>query len=83
MAKLKFDRGIGYTLAGRGSINVPNDEVWRVSITGGVVELKDGYRENVGHQVTLGGGTKIYNPDTSTSSYGNIAVVGIAFKVVN
>lgn len=83
MAKLKFDRGIGYTLAGRGSINVPNDEVWRVSITGGKVELAEGGEQIVDHQITLGGGTKIYNPDTSTSSYGNIAVVGIAFKVVN
>lgn len=83
MAELKFDRGLGIALDVKSSTYVPNDEVWRVSFVGKRVELADGKGENVGHQVTLGGGTKIYNALSGTGDKTKLAVVGVAFKVVS
>ena len=39
MTKLKFDRTINVVLEGKEEVRVPKDELWKVSLTGGNLQI--------------------------------------------
>lgn len=92
MAKLKFDRGLKLTFSQNEKTTVPNDEVWRGTVTGknGIIlnSSSIGTGNNVGNgvitNVLLGGGSTV-GAETKASSKDNpsqASFTGVAFKVV-
>lgn len=85
MAKLKFDRSINIVLQAKEEVKVPKDEVWKVGLTGGNVQINNfnvtDYTARYAYVpgVLLGGGTSVlnYNPGQPCS------LTGVAFKVIN
>lgn len=92
MAKLKFDRAVKLTFKENEKTTVPNDEVWRGTVTGkdGIVldsstigtgnTVGDGVITNVllGGGSTVGAETRRSQDNPSQASF-----TGVAFKIIN
>lgn len=92
MAKLKFDRAVKLSFKENEKTTVPNDEVWRGTVTGkgGIVLDASGIGtgNTVGNgvitNVLLGGGSTV-GAETKASSKDNpsqASFTGVAFKVI-
>ena len=84
MAKLKFDRSINLYLNGNNITSVPQDEIWKVFLSGpngdsgdlkiNRIKVEWGKGSNTIGTNLLGGGTEISGSGT---------VTGVAFKVIS
>lgn len=84
MAKLKFDRSINLRLIRDNGITVPQDEVWKVFMSGpnqsdGEIRINGAIVESITGGKTIG--THLLGGGTNISGAGS--VTGVAFKVIS